>query len=99
MGAGDSSGRFWRHPGGKLIEQGPGSLNDAELLAILIGSGNRERSAEQIADEIIYRFGSLHGLLNQPLEKLVQIKGLGDVRVIRIAAAFEIARRLNTQKK
>lgn len=40
------------------------------------------------------RFGNLSGLLQQPLTKLLEIRGLGDVRIIRIAAAFEIARRL-----
>ncbi len=85
---------FWRHPGGKLRDEGPGALTDAELLAILIGSGNQRRSAEDIASEVIHRFGSLRGLVGQPIEKLVEIKGLGDVKVIRIAAAFEIARRL-----
>ncbi len=98
MESGDPSSRFWRHPGGKLRDLGPESLTDAELLAILIGSGNQGRSAEEIAGEIVHRFGSLDGLLNQPVEKLLQIKGLGDVRVIRIVAAFEIARRLNSKK-
>ena len=84
----------WKHPGGKLRELGADKLSDAELLAILISAGTRNRSAEEIAREIINKFGSLYGLAGQPLSKLLEINGLGDVKIIRIAAAFEIARRI-----
>lgn len=84
----------WHHPGGKFCELGPESVSDAELLAILISSGVKNRPAEKIADEILARFGSYKGMANQPLSKLLEIKGLGDVKAIRIAAAFEIARRI-----
>jgi len=90
----NSSSQKWRHPGGKLRELGPESLNDAELLAILISSGIKGRPAERIADEILTNFGSFKVMANQPLQKFLKIKGLGDVKIIRIAAAFEIARRL-----
>jgi DNA repair protein RadC len=75
---------YWSHPGGKLRDEGPQSLSDSELLSILIGSGISGCSAEKIALEIVSRFGSLTGLLNQPLTKLLEIKGLGDVRVIAV---------------
>ena len=84
----------WRHPGGKLRELGPEKLTDAELLAILISTGVKGKSAEDIAKEILAKFGSLKGMVNQPLHKFLQIKGLGDVKIIRIAAAFEIAKRI-----
>ena len=84
----------WRHPGGKLRDVGPEALTDAELLAILISSGIPGKPAEKIAEEIIEKFGSFKGMANQPLEKFLQIKGLADVKIIRIAAAFEIARRI-----
>lgn len=84
----------WQHPGGKLREVGPEALTDAELLAILISTGIPKKPAEQIAEEIIERFGSFKGMANQPLSKFLKMKGLGDVKVIRIAAAFEIARRI-----
>lgn len=84
----------WRHPGGKLRELGPKALTDTELLAILVSSGIKGKSAEEIAKEILERFGSFKGMANQPLEKFLEIKGLSDVKIIRIAAAFEIARRI-----
>jgi DNA repair protein RadC len=84
----------WRHPGGKLRELGPETLTDSELLAILISIGVKGRSAEKIAEEILAKFGSFKGMANQPLEKFLEIKGIGDVKIIRIAAAFEIAKRI-----
>jgi DNA repair protein RadC len=84
----------WKHPGGKLRELGPESLTDTELLAILISSGIKGKPAEDIAEDILANFGSLKGMADQPLGKFLAIKGLGDVKSIRIAAAFEIARRL-----
>lgn len=84
----------WKHPGGKLREEGAASLTDKELLAILISTGIKGKSAEKIAEEVIQKFGSLEGLANQPLERFLEIKGLSDVKTVRIAAAFELARRL-----
>jgi DNA repair protein RadC len=86
--------KSWQHPGGKLREFGPQSLTDAELLAILISTGIKGKSAEEIAHEILTKFGSFKGMANQPLSKFLKIKGLGDVKITRIAAAFEIARRI-----
>jgi DNA repair protein RadC len=83
----------WHHPGGKLRELGARNLDDTELLAVLISSGTKGRSAERIARDVLERFGSLARLANQPLENLLSIKGLGDVKILRIAAALEIARR------
>jgi len=84
----------WQHPGGKLRELGAETLTDAELLSILIAPGIKDKPAEKIAEEILQRFGGFKGMANQPLEKLLDIKGLGDTKIIRIAAAFEIARRV-----
>ncbi len=96
--------KTWTHPGGKLRELGAESLTDAELLSILISTGTKEKSAEDIAKEILDKFDSFKGMTNQPLERFLDFKGLGDVKIIRIAAAFEIAKRcvdivLNDLKK
>ncbi len=85
----------WGHPGGKLREVGAAALSDVELLAILISTGIKGKSAVRIAEEVISRFGSLYGMSNMPLERFLEIKGLSDVKIIRIAAAFEIARRVS----
>ncbi|MGB9911324.1 MAG: UPF0758 domain-containing protein [Microgenomates group bacterium] len=87
----------WKHPGGKLLRKGAQYCTDAELLAILIGSGIPKKPALKMAEEIIERFKDFRGLANQPFEKLYQIKGLKQVKVVRIAAALEIARRIVNQ--
>jgi len=90
---GDSEIHHWRHAGDKLLERGPDKLSDAEVLSIIIGTGIKGKPAEKIAEEILEKFGSYKGMTNQPLEKFLKIKGLGDVKIIRITAAFELAKR------
>jgi len=84
----------WKHPGGKLRELGAESLTEGELLAVLIGTGVPGESAQVIAQRVLAEYGSLNGLSGKPLEELLRFKGLSDVKIIRIAAAFEIARRM-----
>lgn len=86
--------KTWTHPGGKLIELGPSALTDEELLAVLIGSGYKGRTAQDIARELMDTYYSIPGLMGKKLTELAKIKGLKDVKVVRIAAAFEIARRV-----
>jgi DNA repair protein RadC len=89
----------WSHPGGKLRELGPGALTDAELLSILISSGMKGKPAEKIAEEVLKRLKSFKQMAEQPLERFFEIneiKGLSKVKTTRIAAAFELARRIGT---
>jgi DNA repair protein RadC len=95
---GRSPDQGWRHPGGKLRELGPENLSDAELVAILISAGIKGRPAEKIAEELLARFGSFKEMAKQPLKKFLGIKGLGAVKIHRIAAAFEIARRMGDRQ-
>jgi len=85
--------KTWKHPGGKLRDLGPKALSTEELLAIIISTGYKGKTAIEVARDLLNRFGSLEGLSNLPLAKLLAIKGLGDVKIIRIAAALELARR------
>jgi DNA repair protein RadC len=84
----------WWHPGGKLIEMGADKLSDAELLSIIIAPGVKGISAEKIANNILNKFGSYRGMANQPLERFLEFKGMGDTKVIRLAAVFEMATRI-----
>lgn len=81
-------------PGRKLIELGAENCRDGELLAILLGSGVRGRSAEAIGAEIVERFGTVGSLMGKPLEEIAAIRGIGPVKAIRIAAAYELTRRV-----
>ncbi|MFH1227888.1 MAG: UPF0758 domain-containing protein [Planctomycetota bacterium] len=84
----------WQHPGGKLRRLGPSFCTDKELLAIIIGSGTKGKSAEQIADEIIDKFHSVYGLMGKSLSEIEEIKGLKLVKATRLAAIFELSRRI-----
>jgi DNA repair protein RadC len=84
----------YSHPGGKLAELGADQLSDEEILAILIGTGTNGHSAEEIAKEILSDYGSLPGMYGVPLQSFLKYKGLGDVKITRVAAAFELARRV-----
>jgi DNA repair protein RadC len=86
--------KAWDHAGGKLAELGAAALTEAELLAILVAPGTPGNSAEKIAENILKKFGSLERLGGQPLERLYEIKGMGDTKIIRLAAALELARRV-----
>lgn len=90
---GDSEIHHWRHAGDKLIDRGASEFSDAEVLSIIISTGIKGKSAEKIAEEVFAKFGSFKGMTNQPLKKFLDIKGLGDTKIVRIAAAFELAKR------
>lgn len=81
-------------PGRRLVALGATSCSERDLLAILIGSGGRGYSAEDVADDLLRRFGTLANLMGAPLDELAGIRGLGPVRAIRIAAAYELATRI-----
>ncbi len=79
-------------PREKLIAAGAASLSDAELLAVLLRTGVRGKSAVDLARELLSRYGGLAGLLNAD-SRLEEIKGLGTAKRSQIAAALELAKR------
>ncbi len=83
----------WEHAGGKLAELGPEALTEQELLSILVAPGTPGNPADKIAEAILKKYGSIEKLGGRPLEELYEIKGMGDTKIIRLAAALEIARR------
>jgi DNA repair protein RadC len=81
-------------PRERLWSKGPSSLSDAELLAILIGSGTRNRSALDLARELLALAGnSLSDLGKLSAGEIRRIKGLGEARAVTVAAALELGRR------
>lgn len=76
----------------KVIEKGWHSLSEAELLTLLVAQSGA-RPAGDVAEDIIAKFGSLKGLANQPMEKLLEVRGCGEATAFRLGAAYEIANR------
>ena len=77
-----------------MIQKGPSSLSDADLLAILISSGTKERSAIDLAKDILkLAHNNLHELGRLSIKELQKTKGIGEARAITIAASLELGRR------
>lgn len=79
-------------PRERLLALGPGALSDAELLAILLRTGMRGKTAVELARELLARFGSLARLLDAG-PALARVDGLGKAKSAQFAAAVELARR------
>lgn len=84
-------------PREKLLIKGEHFLTDAELLAIFLQTGIRGSSPLDIAKELLQNFGSLKKLYTAPMHVLVQKKGLGAVKYVRLRAALELGKRLNNE--
>ncbi len=80
-------------PRERLLSLGAESLNDAELLAILLHTGTQGLSAIELAESVIARFGSLARLMTAPLRSLHGIRGLGPAKRAQLLAVLELARR------
>ena len=83
-------------PREKLLGQGRRALTDAELLAILIGSGSKNESAVELCRRILADVNNnLHTLSMMEVSELSLYKGIGEAKAIAILAALELARRKN----
>lgn len=81
-------------PREKLIQKGTVSLSDAELLAILISSGTKEKSAVDLGRELLALVNNnLNSLGKLSINDLKKLHGIGSARAVTIAAALELGRR------
>ena len=86
-------------PREKLLEQGSPSLSDAELIAILIGSGTVSKSAVDLSRDILSSVNNdLHKLSLLTLKELQKFKGIGEAKAITIVSALELGRRRKEQE-
>lgn len=86
-------------PREKLALKGRSSLSDAELLAIIMGSGNREKSAVELAKRILKNANhNWNELAKCSIEDLCKFKGVGEAKAISMITALEIGRRRNSQE-
>lgn len=81
-------------PREKLLNKGSLTLSDAELIAILIGSGNRDESAVHLAKRILASVeNNLQALAKLSIEDLMVFKGIGEAKAISIVTALELGKR------
>jgi len=81
-------------PREKLLTKGPAILSNSELIAILLNHGTREKSAVELAQDVL-RMGkdNLHELGKLSVKELMKLKGIGEAKAISIVAAMELGRR------
>ena len=85
-------------PREKLRDKGKSVLSDAELVAILIGSGNREESAVTLCQRILSEVNhNLNALGKLSISQLTEYKGIGEAKAISIIAALELGRRRRSE--
>ena len=80
-------------PREKLLAHGAGSLSDAELLAIFLGSGTAGRDAVASARDLLAGNGGLRALLDREPKAMTRLRGIGPARACALAAALELGHR------
>ncbi len=84
----------------KYLRFGPEALTESELLAIILRTGTRDKSAVELAEEILSLAHSprtgLLGLYDIPLERLQELKGVGEVKAVKVKCIAELAMRINS---
>lgn len=83
-------------PRERLVKYGAGVLSDAELVAILLRTGDAAtgRNALDIARDLLHHFGGLRDLASREIRELCTVQGIGQVKAAQVIAAIEIGRRL-----
>ena len=85
-------------PRERLARYGPEALSPAELLAILLRTGTRERSAIDLAQHLIAKFDGLKGVGEASIERLAEVHGIGPAKAIQIKAAIELGKRVSVSE-
>ncbi|MNK34727.1 hypothetical protein D3C87_532390 [compost metagenome] len=86
-------------PREKFLLKGKSAVSDSELLAIIMGSGNREESAVELARRILNSVeNNWHRLSQLSIKDLIKFKGVGEAKAISIATALEIGNRKSQQE-
>lgn len=83
-------------PQEKMLYAGPGSLSNAELLALILRSGNKDKSAIQLAEDVLaYSANEIGGLGRAEVKELVELDGIGEAKACSIVAGIELAKRIS----
>jgi DNA repair protein RadC len=85
-------------PRERLLQDGPQHLTEAELLGILLGKGTRNKTAIDLARELLDRYESLQKLFSRSPSELTTVKGIGSAKAAILSAAFELVRRIQSRK-
>lgn len=86
-------------PREKLLKYGEQALSNAELIAIIIRTGTRGRSAVDIGRELLHRFKSLRAMSGIDVSEFLEIGGLKGAKIAQLKAAIELGRRMQSEEK
>ncbi|MCZ6917609.1 MAG: DNA repair protein RadC [Gemmatimonadetes bacterium] len=87
-------------PRERLFTLGPSALTAVELVAILLGTGTRRSDVLEVAADLLEAAGgTLRDIARKPAAALARVPGVGRVKAARVAAALEMARRLDGQRR
>ncbi|PKP58931.1 MAG: hypothetical protein CVT89_01990 [Candidatus Altiarchaeales archaeon HGW-Altiarchaeales-2] len=87
-----------QRPREKMLKYSPEELSDAELLAIILRTGTKGKSAIELAEELLESVGgSFKGFSGRDIKDITKIKGIKNAKLVAIAATMEIAHRILKQ--
>jgi DNA repair protein RadC len=81
-------------PRERFVQNGPQSLSNHELIAILLRTGTKDESVLQLSNRLLTHFEGLRDLKSASLEEITSIKGIGPAKAIQILSAVELGRRV-----
>lgn len=81
-------------PREKLIIYGVENLSDSELLAIILKNGKKNKGVQEIAVELLNKYGSIKNIAQANLEELKGIDGIGMVKALELITCFELGKRI-----
>ncbi|WP_404450479.1 DNA repair protein RadC [Sutcliffiella horikoshii] len=84
-----------QRPRERMLQDGPKSLSNHELLAILLRTGSKEESVLQLANKLLVNFEGLRLLKDASIEEITDLKGIGKVKAVQLMAAVELGRRIH----
>ncbi|WP_182200567.1 RadC family protein [Paraliobacillus salinarum] len=85
-------------PRERLAKLGAQQVSNQELLSILLGTGTKTESVQQLAQRVLMHFEGINLLRDSTLEELTAIKGIGTVKAVIVLAAIELGNRINQLK-
>ena len=85
-------------PRERLLDRGPQSLTDQELIAILLRTGVSDQDVVSLAESLLSDCGGLSGLFDMSVQDMLQVRGIGEAKATSLAAVMELARRYFVSK-
>jgi len=82
-------------PRERMVRDGPSSLSNQELLAIILRTGTPKESVVKLASNVLDKFEGLRNMCHATIEEITQIKGIGYAKAAQLFAAIELGRRLS----